>query len=302
MGILDGRYDFTNPILNIKERMDHFYSCPENSDEYYKKIRGYVTRRLDIELSHYRDKYLHRRIYFRIQRLDVRNYKDYFAFLVNNPVELEEFRKAITIHVTTFFRDVEPFRILEKEVIPNIMKLKRGKQDRTIRILSAPCSTGQEPYSLAIIAHHLKIKKYLKYPVKIYATDLEKDVLDIARRGVYDKLTMKNISPSSIQRNFNYLGNDTYLVKNRIKQYVEFFEHDLLKPLDLPKIDLVVCRNFLIYISKDMQSKVLYNIIPSMSPQGYLMLGKTEGFPLLHTGKFSPINIREHIYQLRKVN
>jgi chemotaxis protein methyltransferase CheR len=300
MGNMDGVLDLRNPILNIKERMDQFYSYPENSDEYYKKIQGYVSRRLDIELSHYRDKYLHRRIYFRIQRLDVTNYRDYFNFLVNNPVELEEFKKAITIHVTTFFRDVEPFKLLEKEIIPNIAKLKRGKQDRTIRILSAPCSTGQEPYSLAIIAHYLKMKKYLKYPVKIYATDLEKDVLNIGRIGIYDELTMKNISPSSIQRNFNYLGNDTYQVKNRIKQYVEFFEHDLLKPLDLPKIDLVVCRNFLIYISKSMQSKVLYNIIPSMSPQGYLMLGKTEGFPLLHTGKFSPINIREHIYQFKK--
>jgi two-component system CheB/CheR fusion protein len=108
---------------------------------------------------------------------------------------------------------------------------------------------------------------------------------------------MRNISSESLNRNFIQRGENAFEVKETIRNYVTFSTQDLLKPLPMLNIDLILCRNFLIYISKDHQRIVINNLIKILNPQGFLILGKTEGFPLLNAKLFLPENLKEHIYQ-----
>jgi chemotaxis methyl-accepting protein methylase len=285
-------------MSNPSNNTDFFYSLPSNSDYQFKKIKTLLADRIDLDLSHYKDNHLHRRISYRIHQLPVKTYQEYYNYLCNHPNELQEFKEDLTIHVTSFFRDVDPFRYLESTLLPQIIQEKKFTEDRTIRILSAPCSSGEEPYSIAIIADYLKKRKDYTNLIKIYALDIEEKILDIARKGIYNVQQMANISSASIERNFDKITADTFHVKSHIRNYVEFLNHDLLKPINLTKLDLVVCRNFLIYITQQKQLEVMKNIIPAMNPHGFLILGKTEGYHFLDTNMFRNTNIREHIYQL----
>ncbi len=257
---------------------------------------------MDIDLSHYREKYLNRRLYYRILRLEgVKTYKQYLNYIKNNPKEPKIFKEEMTIHVTHFFRDESPFRYLEKNILPKIGELKEtmGKEEETIHILSAPCSTGEEPYSLAIIVDFLRKKEILRNPVKIYAYDLDPTVINIAKKGVYKVQSLEKISKISKLRNFHKINSEFWRVRKHLKKYIEFGIHDLLTPLHGAKLDLVVCRNFLIYIDKKNQRKVIHNLVRNLKDDGFLMLGKTEGFPLLDSDRFEPVNNREHIYKVK---
>ena len=174
--------------------------------------------------------------------------------------------------------------------------MKDNFKDKPIRILSAPCSTGDEPYSLAIIAEYLHRKNFLSNPVEIWACDIDPNVIDFARQGIFTKDTLRTFSLNSLHENFTCHDEDHYEIKPHLKKYIHFFTQDLLKPLDLDNFDLILCRNFLIYISKQHQKIVINNLIQCMKRGGYLMLGKTEGFPLLNVHIFTPDNLREHIY------
>jgi chemotaxis methyl-accepting protein methylase len=283
----------------IKQKLQAFYSLDENNDKIIHKIKSYISSQAGIDLSHYRHKYLNRRFYFRIQKLNLKSYEKYYEYILENPKESSEFIESFTIHVTEFFRDIAPFRYIEKTLLPQISRSKIRGEDKTIRILVAPCSTGEEAYSFAIIAHHLKQKRVINNPIKIFGYDIDSKVIKHALTGVYDTLTMKNISEQSIQRNFIRLQENRYKIKPVIKNYVSFRIADLLKPFNAVKFDLISCRNFLIYISKKRQKAVVQNLVKNLQPYGYLILGKTEGFPLLSTKMFLPENIREHIYKFK---
>lgn len=277
--------------------MNRFYSQDDNSDYYFEKIKVYISSHANLDLKFYRDKYIHRRIYYRLQRLNLKTYKLYLNYLVSNQSEPQIFKKFFTIHVTEFFRDEKPFRYLENILLQKISKSKKIT-DRTIRILSAPCSTGEEPYSVSIIYEFLKKKGKISNPIEIYACDIDDVVVDFAKMGIYPGLSLKNISIQSIQRNFVKNDENRYSIAPSVKQNVNFFIHDLLKPLPNElKFDLIICRNFMIYISKKHQRIVIDNLLKNMNPHGYFMLGKTEGFPLLNTKHFQVENVKEHIYQ-----
>ena len=143
----------------------------------------------------------------------------------------------------------------------------------------------------------MKREHLITNPCEILACDIDSKVIIFAQKGIYAKETLKNISAASLLQNFIQLDSDHYRIKPAIRNYIQFYEQDLLKPLCLTGIDLVVCRNFLIYISKENQKIVINNLIKCMNVNAFLMLGKTEGFPLLSTSLFTPKNLREHIYQ-----
>jgi chemotaxis methyl-accepting protein methylase len=290
--------------FDIHRRLENFYALKSNSENNFQQLVDYISKELDLDLSNYRDKYLNRRLYYRIIRVEeVSTYKEYLHYLKTNPEEVHEFKKSLTIHVTHFFRDEKPFRYFEKSILPQLNKIKheKGEDDTPIRILSAPCSTGEEPYSFAIIADFLKKKNIIDCDVQIDAYDIEPEAIKIARLGVYPVNTLEEVSRACVLRNFRKKVGDFLEIKPCIKKYVNFDIHNLLKPIPGRKeYDLVACRNFLIYINKPKQKRVIDNLTKNLSPHGYLMLGKTEGFPLLNTKKFEPINIREHFYQLKQ--
>jgi chemotaxis protein methyltransferase CheR len=287
-------------MTNIRNKFEDFYNLSENSEKYYTQLKNILSEQADLDLSLYREKYIHRRIYFRIQRVDnVNSYKEYIDYVLRNKTEFVKFQDNLTIHVTEFFRDKMPFRYLEHELLLKIAKTKENSDDKTIRILCAPCSSGEEPYSVAIIINFLKMKGKLKNPVEISAFDIQSNIVDFAKEGLYQIETMKNICKESRIQNFTQEGEKLFQIKPKIRNYIKFSLQDLLKPFRIQKCDLILCRNLLIYISKQNQKVVIDNLIDNLLPNGYLMLGKTEGFPLLNTKRFEAEIIREHIYKLR---
>jgi chemotaxis methyl-accepting protein methylase len=280
----------------IRDKMTDFYAKVENSEKYYQELQNLISKSTGVDLTHYRSNYLHRRFYYRMLRLNVNSYREYLDYIKNHPEEAQLFIISFTIHVTSFFRDDKPFDVLRSDLIPKIADLRNESRDKTIRILSAPCSTGEEPYSLAIIAEELRRSGVVKNPIEIYACDLDQKSLDFAQIGVYNISCLKSVCEDELDRYFIQRSADSYQIKPHLKSYINFFTHDLLKPLPYQNFDLICCRNFLIYISKDRQQVVLNNLMDSFRGNGFLMLGKTEGFPLLSSQSFGAENLKEHIY------
>jgi chemotaxis protein methyltransferase CheR len=302
------KYDVTgkqdDPFYEFKQKMNKFYENPLNGEKYFKLIIDHISKLSKIDLTLYRDSFLHRRIYNRVTTRNALNYSKYYELLKTDNEEVAKFVEAFTIHVTEFFRDTTPFTYLETKLLPEIIEKKKkslkAKDRNTLRILSAPCSTGEEPYSIAMIIEKLRKKKVIPkgMEVQIYASDINQAVINKAKKGTYHKDTLKKVPSEIISRHFRMVDETNYQIDRSVGNDITWILHDLLKPLPVKQFDLVLCRNFLIYISKDSKDIAINNIVDAMKDGAYLMLGKTEGFPFINTKQFKSESIREHIYQL----
>jgi chemotaxis methyl-accepting protein methylase len=298
----ENKRSLTDLTKNFALKSKLFYSKPENSNFYYEKIKTFVSSKIDMDISNYRDRYLKRRLYTYIHNLDgVDSHQGFLNHLMANPdTEPERFKLMIAIHVTEFFRDIKPFKYIEQVLLPEISQ-QIGNRKKPIRILSAPCSTGQEPYSFAIIADYLKQKKIIPNSVEVIGTDIDFESIQTAQKGVYKIEALRKISDTSIKRNFDILDDTNAEIKPRIKNYCSFHVDNLLKMTSYrQKFDLIACRNFLIYIGKKKQKNVIDLLIKNLKPNGFLMFGKSEGMPMTPGSVLSPINLKEHIYQYKK--
>ncbi|WP_111496342.1 MULTISPECIES: CheR family methyltransferase [Marinobacter] len=183
---------------------------------------------------------------------------------------------AMTTNETLWFRDTHPFRILTERLLPELAEQKGGQP---LRIWSAACSTGQEPYSIAMAIDEFRRLKpgKLRGDVKITATDISRSVLDVARKGEYEMLAIgRGLSPERQRNFFAPSPSGGWQIKPAIKSMVEFKELNLLERYMLGKFDLVFCRNVLIYFSADLKKDILTRMHGALSPGGYLILGASE--------------------------
>lgn len=192
---------------------------------------------------------------------------------------------AMTTNETLWFRDSHPFRILTDQLLP---ELAERKQSQPIRFWSAACSTGQEPYSIAMAVDEFRRVKpgKLKADVKISATDISKSVLEVARQGEYEMLAIgRGLSPERQKSFFVPSANGGWQIKPQIKAMVDFKELNLLERYMLGKFDVVFCRNVLIYFSAELKKDILTRMHATLNPGGYLILGASEslnGLPHLY--------------------
>ncbi len=284
---------------DIKDKRNRFYAHPDNSDKQFDQIILFLQRNLNLNVQFYREAYLRRRVEALMSRLGIETYKQFQQWLYSPLFDNDLFIKSLTINVTEFFRDVGPFRFLESKMLPKLIddKLRRG--DSSLRIWSAGCASGEEPYSLAIILHWLLQHKNLaeRFVAKIIATDLNQHPIEFARKGCYARQQLKNISEESLRRNFDHVFGDKYSIKPHLKEYVEFQQHDLLSGQKIGNFDIIICRNVLIYVKKEDQITILRQFWESLHYPGYLILGKTESFPLFHNDLFQYDNLNEHVYR-----
>ena len=191
---------------------------------------------------------------------------------------------AMTTNETLWFRDNHPFRILQEKLLPEFGDRKSAQ---SLRIWSAACSTGQEPYSVAMIIEEFR----RQWPgrlrdVKITATDISKSVLEVARRGEYEMIAIgRGLSPERQKQFFTPAMNGSWQIRPQIKSMVEFRELNLLERYMLGKFDIVMCRNVLIYFSAELKKDILTRIHATLNPGGYLILGASEslnGLPHLY--------------------
>lgn len=226
------------------------------------------------------------------------NHGEYMRLLSRDPSEYDNLIRDITINVTQFFRDSKVFQIIEKEIIPLIIYNKVNNNRRVIRIWSAGCASGEEPYSLAIILHDLLGEEFNNFISSIHGTDIDEISLNVAREGRYRPIQIENVRPEYLKKYFIDDG-EMFQVSQEIKEMVKFRNQDLFSDKKGMYFDLISCRNVLIYFTKEMQKALISQFHNALNENGYLILGKTETLMGGVSNRFNMIDTRERIYQKR---
>ena len=232
--------------------------------EYFKKAVLDLTK---IDLDAYKEKQMKRRIDTLIAKNKITGYENYVAALKKDNRMFEEFVNYLTINVSEFYRNPDQWQIMDREIIPELIR-KFGKN---LKIWSAACSTGDEPYSLVMaFSRHLPLNQ-----IKIFATDLDKQVIAKAKTGLYVEKSIASVPEDFKKKYFTKIG-PSYQISNEIKSRVEFKEHNLLKDTYPTDCHLIVCRNVLIYFTEEAKDEVFRKFQKCLKPGGFLFIGSTE--------------------------
>ena len=234
-----------------------------------------------------------RSIQKRMQMLSIDDYNNYSDYLKANPQEFNDLFNSIEINVTSFFRDAQTWDYIATKLIPNI--ISRKLESEPIRVWSAGCASGEETYSLAILLAEVLGVEQFQARVKIFATDIDRDALQQARMGRYSVNTVASIDPARLTKYFTQINN-CYVFHKHLKHQIVFSQHNLFKDAPMSKIDLLMCRNVLIYLTTEAQIRVLTRFYFSLTSSGFLCLGKAEMLPIKSVPIFSLINHQNHIF------
>ena len=244
-------------------------SCTEKEAhmENYEKFKRDVYALTGIDLNAYKEKQMRRRIDTLIAKNKVASYDEYVALIKKDKEKFEQFVSFLTINVSEFYRNPDQWEILDKEIIPYLIQ-KFGKN---LKIWSAACSTGDEPYSLVMaLSKHLPLNQ-----IKIYATDIDKQVMAQAQVGLYDAKSIANVPDEFKRKYFRPVGK-SFQISDEIKSRVEFHQANLLTDDYQKNCDLIVCRNVLIYFTDEAKDEVYAKFHKSLKMGGDLFIGSTE--------------------------
>jgi len=248
---------------------------PVKTESALKKIFILLRAQTSHDFSQYKSATIQRRIERRMAVHQIETMDDYVKFIQQTPEEVEALFRDMLIGVTNFFRDPEAFRALEEQFIP---KLFVGKgADDAIRVWVPGCSTGEEAYSLAILLAERQevLKRFFK--VQIFATDIDSNAIAVARAGIYPASIASDITPERLVRFFETEpGESTYRIRKGIRDMLVFSEQSVIKDPPFSKLDLISCRNLLIYLGGALQKKLIPLFHYALKPGGYLFLGTSE--------------------------
>jgi two-component system CheB/CheR fusion protein len=247
----------------------------EKIDDPVRDLLTQVSGQTNIDFRNYKSSTILRRIARRMAVTHNGNIRDYGEYLQTHTAEAQELVKAFLIKVTGFFRDPDAFEILKAVVIPEL--IDRAKENgRTVRLWSAGCATGEEAYSLALLMADYLGSDFPEWNIKIFATDLAADAINFARRGVYPENVLNDL-PLNYKERFFERFDHGYRVSKALRQTVIFGHQDISRGVPFPRIDLVSCRNLLIYLKPELQQVVLDLFAYSLhQTRGFLFLGKAE--------------------------
>lgn len=247
----------------------------EKPDDPLRDLLAQVSAQTNIDFRNYKSSTILRRIGRRMAVTHNGSIRDYADYLRTHPDEVKELVKAFLIKVTGFFRDPEAFEFLHTTVIPELIDRARAN-GRTLRLWSAGCATGEEAYSLALLLSDHLGSDFAEWNIKIFATDLAGDAISFARRGLYPENVLKDLPDDYRERYFEPVDHG-YRISKALRQAVIFGQQDISRGVPFPRIDLVTCRNLLIYLKPDLQQVVLDLFAYSLhQSHGYLFLGKAE--------------------------
>ncbi len=248
-------------------------SLADDSEGIYQDILDLVYKESGVNFKKYKNNTLLRRLEKRMSIHNIDTLNDYYSLIQNNEKERNTVYQEFLINVTSFFRDTEAFDVIKRKVIPKLIDV--NVKPKTIRIWVAGASTGEEVYSLAIlIDNYIRINK-LNFGFKIFATDIDKDALQIAGMGSYSVNNIVDIKENFLREYFLKHGDKIQIIK-RIREKIVFSYHDVTKDPPFIRMDLISCRNLLIYFNSNTQQKVLSNFQYSLNKSGYLFLGSSE--------------------------
>jgi chemotaxis protein methyltransferase CheR len=269
------------------------------SADAYDMIRSILKSVKGFNIDIYKDKCIRRRIAIRIRATHCHSAEEYIELLRQSQVEPDLLLKVLTIHVSQFFRNPPTFEKLRTESIPCLLKSRAIKGGTGLTFWSVGCASGEEPYSIALILKEFFPREAGKEKVTILASDVDANILEVARLGVYGEERMIEV-PDSIKKRWFRKGEGIYHLLPEIKEMVHFRKSDLFDRDSFPKCDLILCRNVLIYFERGEQEKILNGFADVLRSGGLLILGKSETLFGAIRARFQTICPVERIYQVVK--
>ncbi len=279
--------------MEIKEKILHKidWKLPERSfkeedqlikldHQVFNELRDFVYHRYGIYLSDNKKHLLERRLSKHLQQLKFHSFKEYFTYISQeiHSNEINHLMQAVTVTETRFFRNPALLEAIKKVVMPELLENKRKNAEFHIRILSAGCSSGEEPYSLAMLIDHNFSEELKNFQFKIIGIDINNDALSNARRGVFSEQTVKPIPDPLLQKYLKKSGH-VYSIAEIIRQSVNFKNMNILdaeKMRSLGMFDLIFCQNVLIFFNKTAKEKAIRIFQELLKPGGYLFVGPFE--------------------------
>lgn len=234
----------------------------------YEDFKKDVLKLTKVDLNAYKEQQMKRRILSLVSKHKLSGLDAYVAALKSDKEMFEEFMNYFTINVSEFYRNKDQWVMMDQQVIPELI----SKFGKNLKVWSAACSTGDEPYSLVMaLSKHIPLNQ-----IKIYATDIDKQVLAKAKVGLYAEKSIANVPDEFKKKYFTDMGNKTYQISDEIKSRVTFKEHNLILNDYQKDFNFIVCRNVLIYFTEEAKEDVFRKFYGSLAPGGVLFIGSTE--------------------------
>jgi two-component system CheB/CheR fusion protein len=305
-----GRVDFILPVEKMPSELSRYIKHPYMKDadmpvtpkqEYMntvKKICLVIRSTTGHDFSNYKMTTILRRIERRMAVHQIDAITDYLKYLRENTSEVENLYKDMLITVTNFFRDPDAFELLSKEIIPDLLSQK--KPDSSFRVWVPGCATGEEAYSLAILIHEAMDRQKKRLNVQIFATDIDSDAVDFARAGLYPDSISADISEKRLKRFFIKIDS-SYALKKQIRESVVFASQNIIKDPPFSKLDMLSCRNVLIYMDSVLQKQILPLFHYVLNHEGILFLGTSESIGEF-ADYFSPVSTKWKVFRRKGIS
>lgn len=248
--------------------------APE-ADAAFEALRRHLARLTGLELDRFKGAYLRRRMDARRRAVGAASWDAYAAVLESDAEELGRLQDRLTVHVTEFFRDPDVWQALERDIVPPLLEAAAARPVRELRLWSAGCSSGEEPYSLALLALQAAREQGRGVRVRVMAGDLDAGVVERARAGVFGTAALRLV-PLKLRGEFFAAEGRQWSVGPDLRRAVAFRPFDLFSSPPPPRVDLLLCRNVMIYFSKDTQQRLLRSFHQALNEGGIFVTGKTE--------------------------
>lgn len=275
-----------HPIENINE-----------NDKDFADLKILIKRKIGFNCEDYKQPHLKRRLAVRLRATQSKSYRDYSQILLRNAEEERLLKETLTVNVTELFRNPETYESVYDNVLPELMKAK--KDLKFIKIWSAGCSNGEEPYSIAIMLSQFLGNSIKRYNISILATDIDEDSLGKAEKGIFQEKQLEKIGKERIDNYFDKKDSN-YQVKEDLKKLVKVKRHDLISGPKMGGFDIIFCRNVTIYFEQKLQETLYMNFYDSLNEGGFFVMGKTETLVGPASSLFNRFDLKERIYQKKE--
>ncbi len=273
-------------------------AAESNSTLEFTRLLEYLKASRGFDFGAYKVSTLMRRVQKRMREVGVQSYSQYADYLEVQPNEFGPLFDTVLINVTAFFRDPEAWQFVREHILPRIVRDKAP--DAPIRIWSAGCASGEEAYTLAMLLAEAVGEEDFRKRVKIYATDADEEALIVARQGTYSERDVAGIPPDLLEKYFKTSGSRR-VFRNELRRCLIFGRHDLIQDAAISRLDLLVCRNTLMYFNVEAQDRILARFHFAVNRTGYLFLGKAETL-LSHNSNFKPVELKHRVFSRTSTN
>ncbi len=252
------------------------------TDEEFRLLRDFIYEKCGIFIADNRKYLIENRLVNRLKELSLKNFSEYYHYLrydANRASELTRLFEVVTTNETSFFRNPPQLEVFQTKVLPTVIAEIKAKGQRKLRIWSAGCSTGDEPYTIAIILSEVLKGDIINWDIKITASDLSEAVLAAGRRGIYNEYTLRTTPKDLVNRYFHKEGASNYRVDDKLKAMIQFGSLNLNDRMQIKRIDpshIIFCRNVIIYFDDIMKKNVISSFYDNLLPGGYLIIGHSE--------------------------